>query len=90
MHAGPVLDVVDEDPVACRAKAESERLAAQTRRLTVEVARLQAEIDASIRVAGQRAKDLEDELAQVKASERWRLGGLAAGPASALKRLFVR
>ena len=90
VHAGPVLDVVDEDPVACRAKAESERLAAQARRLTVEVARLQAELDASIRVGGQRAKDLEDELAQVKASERWRLGGLAAGPASALKRLFVR
>ena len=90
VHAGPVLDVVDEDPVAFRAKAESERLAAQARRLTLEVARLQAELDASIRVAGQRTKDLEDELAQVKASERWRLGGLAAGPASALKRLFVR
>jgi hypothetical protein len=37
-----------------------------------------------------RTEELEDELARVKASERWRLGGLAAVPASAVKRFLRR
>lgn len=47
-------------------------------------------LKAEILVATRRTKELEDELAQVRASERWRLGGLAAVPAAAVKRLFVR
>jgi hypothetical protein len=83
LRASGVLDLVDDDPVAGRVQAESERL-------TAEAARLRAELEDHILAAGRRTGELEDELAQVKASERWRLGGLAAVPASAVKRLFVR
>jgi hypothetical protein len=81
---------VDDDPVAGRVQAESERLTAETERLAAEAARLHAELEDHILAAGRRTREFEDELAQVKASERWRLGGLAAVPASAVKRLFVR
>jgi len=90
LRASGVLDLVDDDPVAGRVQAESERLTAETERLAAEAARLHAELEDHILAAGRRTREFEDELAQVKASERWRLGGLAAVPASAVKRLFVR
>jgi chromosome segregation ATPase len=37
-----------------------------------------------------RARALEDELVRAKASERWRVGGVLAVPASAVKRRLVR
>jgi hypothetical protein len=77
-----VLELADDDPVAVQLTAEIERLA-------VEVARLHAELDAQI-AQGRRTSKLEDELVKVKASKRWRLGGLAAVPAAAVKRLFAR
>lgn len=80
-RAAGVLELSDIDPVRGRSQSESERLIAEIGALRAEVDRL---------VAGHRTKELEDELAQVKASERWRLGGLAAVPASAVKRLFGR
>jgi SAM-dependent methyltransferase len=55
-------------------------------RLDAEVERLESEL----RATGQRTSELEAELAQVKASERWRLGGFVATPAAALKKLFMR
>jgi len=90
LRASGVLDLVDDDPVAGRVQAESERLTAETERLAAEAARLHAELEDHILAAGRRTREFEDELAQVKASERWRLGGLAAVPASAVKRLFAR
>ncbi len=77
------LEISETRPVAERSQAESERLSA-------EIAALHAEFDEHILAARQRTKELEDELAHVKASERWRLGGLVAVPASVVKRLFVR
>jgi hypothetical protein len=71
-RASGVLELVDDDTIADRAEADSERLSALISTLRAEVGRL------------------EYELAQVKASERWRLGALAAVPASALKKLFGR
>lgn len=59
-------------------------------RLSAEIRALHAEFDADILGARQRAGDLEDELTHIKASERWRLGGLAAVPASKVKKLFRR
>jgi SAM-dependent methyltransferase len=82
-RAKAVLEIPDADPGGGRSQAESERLRA-------EIAALHAEFDSHILASGKRTKELEDELAQVKASERWRLGGLAAVPASAVKRLFGR
>lgn len=82
-RAAGILEVSEIDSVADRAQAESERLKA-------EIAALHAEFDAHILATRARTKELEDELTRVKASERWRLGGLAAVPASAVKRLFVR
>jgi SAM-dependent methyltransferase len=81
--AAAVLEISDTDPVSIRNQAESARL-------TAEIAALHGELDDHILAAGQRTKALEDELAQVKASERWRLGGLAAVPASVVKRFLVR
>ena len=55
--------------------------------------RIDAEIEkleSAIRAGVQRTEELEEELAQVRASERWRLGGLVASPAAALKRLLTR
>lgn len=52
--------------------------------------RHQAETKASAFEARERISVLEDELAQIKSSERWRLGGLAAVPASLVKRLLSR
>lgn len=82
-RAAPVLEMSDTGPVPLRNQGESERLTAQ-------IAHLHAALDDHILAAGQRTKELEGELAQVKTSERWRLGGLVAIPASAVKRLFVR
>jgi SAM-dependent methyltransferase len=96
-RAAGVLEISDTDPVRDRHEAELERLA-------TENAASQAELEDSLLAATQRAQDLEgsvlaatqqanklaDELARVKASERWRLGGLATIPASALKRLLAR
>jgi SAM-dependent methyltransferase len=82
-RAAAVLEVSDADPAGERTQADSERL-------TTKIAALRAELDDRILAAGRRAKDLEDELARVKASERWRLGGLAAVPASAVKRFLGR
>jgi len=56
------------------------------RRLDAELERLESDVRAAV----QRTEQLEEELAQVRASERWRLGGLVASPAAALKRLFMR
>jgi len=47
-------------------------------------------LEGSVLAATQQANKLADELARVKTSERWRLGGLVALPASAVKRLLVR
>jgi len=82
-RATGVLEIADTYAARGRTQAESERL-------TAEIAALHAEFDDQILAARKRTKELEDELAQVKASERWRLGGLVAGPASALKRLLFR
>ena len=68
----------------------AEPVQAEAERLSAGIAALHAEFDEQILAATQRAKELEDELMQVKASERWRLGGLAAVPGSAVKRLFNR
>ena len=54
--------------------------------LDAEIERLESEI----LDARQRAKELEEELAQVRTSERWRLGGFLATPAAAVKRLLIR
>jgi hypothetical protein len=83
LRASGVLDLVDDDPPVHRVHSGTGGLGA-------EVARLQAELDALTIASGQRTKELEDELAQIKASQRWRVGGLAAVPASAVKKLFVR
>lgn len=68
----------------------AEPVQAEAERLSAGIAALHAELDGQILAATQRAKELEDELMAVKASERWRLGGLAAVPGSAMKRIFNR
>ena len=78
-----ILEISETHPAAEQAQAEFDRLRAQ-------IAALHADFDEQILAATHRAKELEGELKQVKASERWRLGGLAAVPASAVKRLFKR
>jgi hypothetical protein len=80
-RAAGVLEFSDTDPDRARNQAEHEWCIA-------EISALRSEFDDHILAARQRTKELEDELAQIKASERWRLGGLAAVPASALKRFF--
>lgn len=80
---GAVVPQISETTAAERAEAESERLSA-------EIRALHAEFDAYILGARQRAEELEDELVHIKASERWRLGGLAAVPVSRVKKLFGR
>jgi Methyltransferase domain len=82
-RASGVLELEDNDPIENRVRAESESLAA-------EVARLRAELDDHILAMGRQTREFEDELAQIRASERWRLGGLVVVPATKVKRLFVR
>jgi hypothetical protein len=77
------LEISDTPQARVPTKAESQRLNA-------EIAALHAEFDEQILASTERARELEDELTQVKASERWRLGGLAAIPGSAVKKLFNR
>jgi len=83
LQASQVLELMDDDSIESRLRAESERLA-------LEVARLQAELDDRVPGTGARNKELEEELTRIKTSERWRLGGLVVVPVSKLKRLFVR
>jgi hypothetical protein len=92
-----VVEVSDAGLVRYRTQIEIGRLAAENAALHTEVensvvaaGQRTKELEDSVVAAGQRTKELEDELARVKASERWRLGGLAAITAAAVKRLLVR
>lgn len=96
-RAAGVLEFADTDPARARhqaecelLKAESELHKAESELHKAEISALRTELDDHILAAGQRIKELERELAAIKASERWRLGGLVAIPASAVKRFLVR
>jgi len=96
-RAAGVLEFADTDLVRARhqaecelLKAESELLKAESELLKAEISALRTELAEHILAAGQRIQEFERELAAIKASERWRLGGLVAIPASAVKRFLVR
>jgi Methyltransferase domain len=82
-RASSVLELVDVNPGAEQTRVECKRLTAENATLRAEVGRLS-------RNEARLHAEFEDALAQVKASERWRLGGLVVVPASAVKRLFAR
>jgi hypothetical protein len=90
LRSGGILELADEYPVSDAARAGSERLAAESERHVAEVSRLRAELSGNVTAAETRVTELEEELARVKASERWRIGGLVAAPGAAVKRLFHR
>jgi hypothetical protein len=85
-RAAGVLEFPDSDPDGARVQAEAERLEAEISALRNAL----DELNDTLLAARQRIKELEREQVQIKASERWRLGGIVAIPAAAVKRLFVR
>jgi hypothetical protein len=84
------LRLADNDPVSGGTHAETERLVAMIDRLEDEASKCQLASHEQIRIARERTRELEEELAQLKSSQRWRVGGVAAVPAAAVKRIFAR
>ena len=59
-------------------------------RAVIDLGKVQGKFNDFIHESGARTASLEQEIAELKASERWRVGGWAVAPASLVKRVMGR